>query len=507
MPKLLSLSKAARLADVSRSEMQNRIREEEAKTFEGKITIEVLQRLYPHIDLESNPVLDRVQRIKAEARPKSRYGDGWIPDPKMLMRRLHAFHRSLVQTKSTLNTSEALVEVALEELIRSADSSEERLRGGVTKCISRLEQVLQRMRWATNATVTQFDKETLLDKEMLPKVVSASVRILPSGREFLLEGSDTILEAGLKAGFYLEYGCSSHNCGKCKCKAVSGGVHKIHDHDYLLSAREQEEGYILACCYTAESDLVIAATEGGVEEDIPYQEIRAIVRKIKHEGDKLALLQVQTPRSQSLRFKAGQQAKLITEDGSANELYIASCPCDGRNLQFMFARQSWSVFSDSVFDGTLAKQKVLLKGPTGHFVLQEESTASALFVACGQGFAPIKSLVEQAINIDNAEELHLIQVGCYPSGSSLDNLCRAWNDSLENFHYTATPSETGVISTIPPLPPRHREDLAELLAAAISGTSRVDVYLAGPADWLQALLEAAHSKGLAPRDWHCQAVD
>ncbi len=82
-------------------------KEEEAKTFEGKITLEVLQRLYPHIDLETDPELDRVQRIKAEARPKRRYGDGWIPEPKMLMRRMRAFHRSLVQTKSTLNTAES----------------------------------------------------------------------------------------------------------------------------------------------------------------------------------------------------------------------------------------------------------------------------------------------------------------------------------------------------------------------------------------------------------------
>lgn len=382
-----------------------------------------------------------------------------------------------------------LVEEALEELIRSVDASDEGLRRSVMESISRLEKVLQGIRRATDTAATHLARKTL------PKAITTSVRILPSGHEFLLEGNDSILEAGLKGGFYLDYGCSSHNCGKCKCKVVSGGVHKMHDHDYLLSAREQEVGYILACCYTAESDLVIEAIEAGTEEDIPYQEIRASVRKIKREGDDLALLQIQTPRSQSLRFKAGQQVKLITEDGNATELYVASCPCDGRNLQFLIAHQPRSIFCDSVFNGTLAKQMVLLKGPTGHFVLQEESTAPALFVVCGKGFAPIKSLVEQAINIDSAEELHLIQVGCYPSGSSLDNLCRAWNDSLENFRYTATPSESGV------------EDLAELLVVAISGTSGVDVYLAGPEDWLQALLEVAHSKGLAPGDWHCQAVD
>ena len=489
MPKLLSLSRAARLAGVSRGEMQNRIREEDAKTFEGKLSIEVLQQLYPNIDLEANPMLDRMQRIKAEARPKRRYSDGWMPEPEMLMSRLKQFHRNLVQTKSTLNTTEALVEEALEELIKSVNAPEQRLRSSVGECISRLEKALQWMRCGTHTP------DTLIAKKTQPQDVSTSVRLLPSGNEFLLEGNDSILEAGLKAGLYLDHGCSSHNCGKCKCRVVSGDVRKLQSHDYQINAREQEEGYILACCHSADSDLVIEVLDADMEDVVPYQEIHSIVRKIKREGDTLALLHIQTPRSQSLRFKAGQQVKLITEEGSSIELYIASCPCDGRNLQFMFARQPGSIFSDTVFNGSLAKQTVLLKGPTGDFVLQEDSTAPALFVASGKGFAPIKSLVELALNIDNAEELHLIQVGCYAEGSSMDNLCRSWNDSLDNFSYTATAAETNV------------EDLIELLAASISGRPRVDVYLAGPATWLQVLLEAAQSKDLAPGEWHCQAVD
>ena len=489
MPKLLSISRAARLAGVTRSEIQNKIREEDVNTFEGKLTMDLLLEIYPHIDIEADSTLDRIQHIKANARPKSSYSDGWVPDPDMLKRRLKELHRALVHTKSTLNASEILVEDALDELLRSVEGPEERRQNSVKQCIIQLKRVLQRMNGTSNATVTPIAKETL------PQLVSTSVRILPSGHEFLLEGSDTILEAGLKAGFYLDYGCSSHNCGKCKCKVLSGGIYKIHDHDYLLSAREQQEGYILACCYTADSELVIEASEAGMEEDLPYQEIRAVVRKITREGDKLALLHIQTPRSQTLRFKAGQQVEFVTEDGIASDLYIASCPCDGRNLQFLVTHKPGDILSDNVFNAILTKQTVLLKGPVGHFVLQKDSTAPALFLANGKGFAPIKSLLEQAINIDNFEGLHLIQVGCYPSGSSLDNLCRAWNDSLENFFYTAISADTSIA------------DLTELLAAALSGTPHVDVYIAGPSDWLQELLETAQSKSLSTENWQCQAVD
>lgn len=489
MPKLLSLSRAARLAGVSRAEIQRKIREQNAKTFEGKLSIVILKQLYPHLEIEADPVFDRIQRIKAEARPKSRYSDGWLPDQETLVARLKEFHRTLVHAKSTLNVSEALVKDALDELIRSVENPEKQLRTSVNECIGLLQSVLKRMHRASSTTVTQINKEPL------PTTVSANVRILPSDHEFQIEGNDSILEAGLKAGFYLDYGCTSHNCGKCKCRVVSGEVYKIADHDYFLSAKEQEDGYILGCCHTADSDLVIEANEAGVEEELPWQEIRAVVRKTWLEDQDLALLHIQTPRSQTLRFKAGQQVELSTEDGNVADLYIASCPCDGRNLQFMVAREPGNPLSEQVFGQGLGKQTVMLKGPSGHFVLREESTSAVLFLAKAKGFAPIKSLLEQAINIDHAEGLHLIQIDCFPPGSTLDNLCRTWNDSLDDFLYTTIDAETRL------------PDLLEQLASAVAGAPQVDIYIAGPADWLASLMKVGQSRGLEPENWYCQAVD
>ena len=489
MPKLLSISRAARLAGVSRAEIQQRVREKNAKVFEGKISMEVLQELYPHLELEADLILDRINRIKAEAKPKSRYSDGWLPDRETLLSRLKGFHHALVHARSALNASEVLINDALDELTRSTNASEPQLRNSVTESVGLLKKALQSLQRASSTAAPKIAKEPL------HTTASTSVRILPSGHEFRLEGNDSILEAGLKAGFYLDYGCTSHNCGKCKCRLVSGNVYKVADHDYFISAKEREAGYILACCYTTDSDLVIEASEAGTEEELPLQEIRAIVRNISREGENLTLLHVQTPRSQTLRFKAGQRVELSTEDGNAADLYIASCPCDGRNLQFMVAKEPGNPLSDQVFGQGLSKQTVMLKGPSGNFVLREESTSAVLFLARDKGFAPIKSLVEQAINIDHAEGLHLITLDCYPARSSLDNLCRAWNDTLDNFLYTPAAVQTGV------------QDLVEQVAAALSGASRADVYVAGPSYWLEELLAAAQSLGLENENWYCQRVD
>jgi len=265
-----------------------------------------------------------------------------MPDPEVLMSRLKEFQHVLVQTKSALNSSDALLQETLDDLNAAVATPEDQLREKVSTCITKLKKAMQRVERAEDSRAALFAKDVML------KIVSASIRLLPSGHEYFLEGSDSILDAGLKAGLYIDYGCSSGNCGACKCKIVAGAVQKLRSHDYILSASEQEEGYILACSYTAISDIVIEAREADAEEQLPHQNIRATVRKIEPVGDTLALLQVQTPRTQSLRFKAGQSVSLTTENGSSAQLCIASCPCDGRNLQFLVTRTPGNSFSDTV---------------------------------------------------------------------------------------------------------------------------------------------------------------
>lgn len=489
MPKLLSLSRAARLAGVSRGELQQRIREEDLKTFEGELTVELLLQLYPHIDLEADPMLEKVRRIRAEAKPKTHFSDGWMPDPEVLMTRLKEFQHVLVQTKSALNNSDALLQQTLDDLNAAAEAPEDQLRDHILKCIGKLEKAMQRVERAEDARAALFAKDIML------KIVSASIRLLPSGHEFFLEGSDSILEAGLKAGMYIDYGCSSGNCGACKCKVVAGAVRKLRSHDFILSAKEQEEGYILACSNTAISDLVIEAREANAREPLPHQNIRATVRKIEPVGDDLALLFVQTPRTQSLRFKAGQSVSLTTENGNSDDLYIASCPCDGRNLQFLVARVPGKSFNDTVFSKTMNKQTLTIDGPKGGFVLRDDSSTPAIFLAKGTGFAPIKSLVEQAITIDNAERLCLIQVGGNPQGSYLDNLCRSWSDSLDNFTYSSPAHDCTA------------GNLVDLVKQATGNMNRFDLYIAGPQDWLSSVTVKALSRGFDTTNWYCQPTD
>ena len=60
MPKLLTLSKAARLIGVRRGALQSKIQNGELAAFEGMVSAEELQRTYPQAALEENSGLERL---------------------------------------------------------------------------------------------------------------------------------------------------------------------------------------------------------------------------------------------------------------------------------------------------------------------------------------------------------------------------------------------------------------------------------------------------------------
>lgn len=428
MSQSLSLSRAARLAGVSRGQLQKRIREMELETFEGALSIDNLLQAYPDIELDADPVFEKAQRIKSNARPKKRYTDNSTPEPEVLMSRLNDFRNVLARTKTSLNSMEALLKQVTGELQALRNMDDAQLRRGLEQLADLMQQSLDKSEAVTDRKAELFAKDAIL------RFIAVSVRVLPSKSEFFVEGRDTLLDAALKAGLHIDYGCASGNCGKCRVKVLKGRISPVREHDYVLSQSELEEGYCLACSNTAVTDILMEAREAIHPEDLPRQEIRCLVKGIKKIADELVMLSIQTPKTKTLRFMAGQTVLMTLENGENRRLAVASCPCDGRNLEFLCVRKT----SDNFFDALEqyeAAQTVLIDGPSGGFLLDEASVDTSVFISVGEGFGPVKSLIEHAIAIDNAVGMYLYRADSLPHGSHIGNLCRSWDDALDNFVY------------------------------------------------------------------------
>lgn len=295
------------------------------------------------------------------------------------------------------------------------------------------------------------------------------IHLLPSQRSFDQEPNESLLDAALRAGVPLSYGCNSGSCGKCVARVVSGTVTRIAHGDALLSEQERARGSILMCCYAAASDTTLDVVEAGTSADIPRQQLETRVRKIESLTPQVMLLHLRTPRSATLQFLAGQRAQLDFGGGLLRELPIASCPCDSLNLQFhVFAGDAalWARAQQLKTNDVIA-----LDGPSGNFTFEDQSQKPAIFIAWESGFAPIKSLLEHALSLDTGVPVFLFWLA-RDQQHYLHNYGRALADALDNVRY--------IPMTVSGNPVEHMAEYARALLETCGAQPAVDVYLAGP---------------------------
>ncbi len=471
MPKLLNLARAARLVGTSRGALQQKIQAGELDSFDGSVSLDELQRAFPDAILEDNTVLEHVESIKERAFGR-RIAERALPDKEVLAARVHELGKELAESKALLKHSTHVLEglnKLLDDWRARADARAEA--AGMLKNWLH-EQMLH--------TPPSHDYTyALLLRDSLLRVMTAQVKLLPSGAEFFVEGGDTILEAALRAGIPLAYGCSSGNCGSCKARVISGEVRQTRPHEYRLTAAQQAAGQALMCSCTAVTDLVIEADVARRPADIPAQTLKAEIRGVDFPTDEVAIVHVQTPLSSRLRFMAGQRVRLGFGQTLATELPVASCPCEDRHLEFHVRRMAGNPFADHVFTQMRPGEAVTVEGPFGEFVLDPESARPMLLIAFCTGFAPIKSLMEHAMALDNAASIHLIWVATREGALYLPNLARAWADALDNFDYTPVIAGSDLDATAS----RQENVVAKILGRELDrfpNLAGMDAYIAGP---------------------------
>ena len=260
------------------------------------------------------------------------------------------------------------------------------------------------------------------------------IKLNPSGHEFELEGKETILRAGLRSGLNLAHYCMNGTCGECTARLLEGKIKHCRHHDFRLSEQQKEQHFFLTCCCQPGSDLVLEMPEQNSAQEIPYQEIEAKVSSIKPFSDSVMEMHFRTPRSRVLDFLAGQKVVLTFED-ITYEAGIASCPCDGMNLRFHIPKDD-TAFSSSLYEGKIKKNsRLLIKGPSGQFTINEESNKNLVFLAWETGFSQVQSMIDHAISVNEDRRIQLFWLSGHQVGHYHLNYCRAWEDVLDHFNF------------------------------------------------------------------------
>jgi CDP-4-dehydro-6-deoxyglucose reductase len=315
------------------------------------------------------------------------------------------------------------------------------------------------------------------------------VTVQPGGKRFSVDGSETVLEAALRAGLALDYGCSNGNCGLCLAQVLSGDAERVKPHDFVISDTRREQGQILMCAYTVRGDAEILATEATGAGDIPRQEIDARMKKLTRLAGDTWLLHLQTPRTRRLRFLAGQSALLSFADTHLS-LPIASCPCDDRNIEFHVQMTTPAHWRESLM-ALKTGDSVRIDGPVGDFHLQDGAQRPRVFLAFDGGFAPIKSLVEHAMQLEHQQPHYLYWFAVDKDSHYMNNQMRSWADAFDNFHYAPRSATASGKPDVAPV-------FAELARQGIS-LATCEIYVAGPRKYAACARDAALAAGCEDR--------
>lgn len=475
MPRLVSLSRAAKLVGLSRGALQKRVHDLELESFEGQVKLEDIERIFPDAEIEDNHIIEDLEQIVEQALKRAhgaKLATLLAPDTHTLAARLQVITKEHTHSKNQVRDFLKLyseLQTQITELSKTSDKPYlfEDLNNWLDDSIDKIQ-------------TTSFTHAPLLEKDTILRIMAAQVHIKNTGHEFFVDGSSSILEAGLSAGLALNYGCSNGNCGKCKAKLISGQIKKIRPHDFALSESEKLQNYFLCCSNTAITEIEIEADEADNEKDIPQQIISAKVKKAEKISDNLLILNLKTPRTKRLRFLAGQSVKLSRADLPPLEIAIASCPCDDMNIQFHIPRDNDNPFTHYIFEELNNSDSIHIDGPNGSFILDEDSNNPVIFIAFDTGFAPIKSLIEHAVTLEHAELIHLYWLHAEEK-PYMHNQCRAWEDALDNFNYQQKQYDRTDV--------KHLEENMDILIKEYPDFSDKDIYLCGPEDMVNKTQE------------------
>ncbi len=267
---------------------------------------------------------------------------------------------------------------------------------------------------------------------------TAQITYGPAGKTVSARFGETLLDAGLRQGINLPYECRNGGCGVCKCTVVRGKVDPGLYQPTALSAEELAQGKVLLCSASALEDVKVAYELNAVEKT--FREYRAsVVRMEKLTHDVMRVL-LKLPDGQQIPFKAGQYINIILDDGQQRAFSFANPPHEAEFIELQIRLVPGGRFTTHVFESMKLDDELRFEGPLGDFALRE-SERPIVFVAGATGFAPVKSMVEDAFKRGLKRPIHLYWGVKQLRDLYLPELPYLWAKEHENFHFIPVLSE------------------------------------------------------------------
>jgi CDP-4-dehydro-6-deoxyglucose reductase, E3 len=206
------------------------------------------------------------------------------------------------------------------------------------------------------------------------------------------------------------------------------------------------------------------------------------------------LIDLALPEGQRITFSAGQYVNIVLPDGARRAFSFANPPQAAGNatIELHVRRVPGGRFTGQVFTTLREGETLELEGPLGRFTLND-SDRPILFVAGATGFAPVKSILEDAFahgvrrpmqlywGVRRREDLYLVE------------RVEAWQREHPNFRFVPVLSD---LAPDDPWPGR-RGLVHEAMLADHPDLAGHEVYACGSVRMVQAAVPDFLAHGLS----------
>jgi len=262
------------------------------------------------------------------------------------------------------------------------------------------------------------------------------VTIEPTEEVIQVEEGQTILDAALRQGVWLPFACGHGTCGTCKCTVTDGDVDLGNASPFALMESEREEGVILACCATPESDLVLEA-DIDVDPDFAGHPVRDFVATVAEIRDLSPTIKgISFELDDEMAFQAGQYINLNIPGVEGTRAFsIANKPSDSKQVELHVRLVPNGAGTSYLHQQLQVGDTLDLSGPYGQFFTRKSDNQDAIFIAGGSGLSSPQSMILELLEEQDSRQIYLFQ--------GARNVAELYNRSLfeqlaashENFHY------------------------------------------------------------------------
>lgn len=252
---------------------------------------------------------------------------------------------------------------------------------------------------------------------------------------FIVMEGETILDAALRQNYFIPYSCHEGLCGTCEGQIIEGRVEHYHANDIVLDADELACGKALLCSATPRSDILLEVD--GItlpERDTGLTEFDYQLQSLTPLNSQLFQATL-SPQETRLDYLAGQYIEVLLPDQEAKPFSIANAPLGEGEIQLHIRYQADNPYSCQLIDYLKREQRLRFRGAKGHCLYHPEPNLPTVLIAGGTGFAPLKAIIEQAVNDGLQQPWTLYWTAKTEADLYLHELATQWDRYIPNFRY------------------------------------------------------------------------